>query len=257
MVDAFAEAPFEGNCAGVCVLGKRRDASWMQHVAGELNQAETAFLRPRKDGQWNLRWFTPTVEVDLCGHAALAAAHVLCSTERAPIGEEIVFHTLSGKLRAWADRKGATLDFPSEAAHPVRLPHAEAWVRETPRWVGKNRMDILVQLGSEDAVRRLDPDLKAIAQLDARGVIVTAESSDPSIDFVSRFFAPACGVDEDQVTGSAHCALGPFWAERLGRTDLTGYQASRRGGVVSVRVERDRVFLGGKVVVAASGSLHL
>jgi predicted PhzF superfamily epimerase YddE/YHI9 len=224
LVDAFAEAPFEGNCAGVCVLRRGRDALWMQHVANELNQAETAFVRPRRDKQWNLRW--------------------------------IVFHTLSGKHKAWSEKKGATLDFPAEPAHSYRLPNAETLVHAKPTWIGRNRLDVLVQLESEDAVRRMDPDLPAIAKLDARGLIVTAKSSDPSIDFVSRFFAPACGVDEDQVTGSAHCALAPFWGERLGRTELHGYQASRRGGLVKMRLEGSRVFLRGGVVIVATGTLQ-
>ncbi|MCO5295369.1 MAG: PhzF family phenazine biosynthesis protein [Fimbriimonadaceae bacterium] len=256
LVDAFAEAPFEGNCAGVCVLRKGRDASWMQHVANELNQAETAFLRPRRDKQWNLRWFTPTVEVDLCGHATLAAAHVLSVAGHVPWGEEIVFHTLSGKHKAWSEKKGATLDFPAEPPRSYRLPNAETLVHAKPTWIGKNRLDVLIQLESEDAVRRMDPDLPEIAKLDARGLIVTAKSSDPTIDFVSRYFAPACGVDEDQVTGSAHCALAPFWGERLGRTELHGYQASRRGGLVKMRLEGPRVFLRGGVVVVATGKLQ-
>lgn len=255
LVDAFAEAPFQGNCAGVCILESKGESSWMQAVANELNQAETAFLTHREDLHWDLRWFTPTVEVDLCGHATLAAAYVISSIGRAAAGERLVFHTLSGELMAWAEGAEATLDFPAEPAVPAKLPNADAILGAPPLWTGKNRMDFLVQLDSEDEVRGLNPDLSAIGKLDARGLIVTARSSGGTVDFVSRFFAPACGVDEDQVTGSAHCALAPFWAERLGLRELKGYQASRRGGLVRMRLEENRVFLSGGVVIVATGTL--
>lgn len=254
-VDAFTRAPFAGNPAAVCILPAARDAKWMQAVAAEMNLSETAFLVARDDGSWDLRWFTPAVEVDLCGHATLASAHVLWETDRMPPETAARFHTKSGMLTATRAGDRIEMDFPAKAVEPADAPPdllpslgAEA------RWVGRNRMDYLVELADEPAVRRLTPDFARLARVDCRGVIVTAKA-DSGPDFVSRFFAPQSGIAEDPVTGSAHCALGPYWRDRLGKTELIGLQVSRRGGVVGVRCTGDRVILGGHAVTVMRAEL--
>jgi PhzF family phenazine biosynthesis protein len=254
-VDAFTERPFAGNPAAVCVLPTSRDATWMQLVASEMNLAETAFLVRRDDG-FDLRWFTPAVEVDLCGHATLASAHVLWEEHHLPPGETARFHTRSGLLTA-ARRDGLIwLDFPATPAEASPAPDGlAATLGARPGFVGRTRFDLLVELESEAVVRGLAPDLGRLARLPVRGVIVTARASSAGQDFVSRFFAPASGIPEDPVTGSAHCALAPFWADRLGRNDLQGYQASARGGMVRTRLAGDRVQLGGKAVTVMTGVL--
>ncbi len=229
-VDAFAEKPFAGNPAAVCLLPAWRDDAWLQAVAREMNLSETAFV-VGPSNPFELRWFTPTTEVLLCGHATLAAAHVLWQTEVAGQENAIRFQTKSGLLGAARHAEGIQLDFPSEPAEPAEAPPALVEGLGGPlRYVGRNRMDFLAEVDSEDTLRRLAPGLRRLATLPARGVIVTSRSLDPRYDFVSRFFAPAAGVDEDPVTGSAHCCLGPFWRERLGKTELRAYQASPRGG---------------------------
>jgi PhzF family phenazine biosynthesis protein len=257
-VDAFTDRPFAGNPAGVCLLSEDREDAWMQNIAREMNLSETAFLR-RREGHWDLRWFTPAVEVDLCGHATLASAHVLWEAGHGRPGQVLAFQTRSGRLTA-AQRDGAIeLDFPAEpaSAAPASQELLAALGVSAPRFVGLNRFDYLIELADESSVRALRPDFGRLraASRDARGVIVTARSVHAAQDFVSRFFAPAVGIDEDPVTGSAHCCLGPFWAERLGKKELTGYQASARGGTVRVRVEGPRVGLGGRAMTIARGEL--
>jgi len=253
VVDAFAERPFTGNPAAVCPLPVAASPAWMQRVAAEMNLSETAFLHRRDDG-WNLRWFTPTLEVDLCGHATLAAAHVLRETGLAAGDVPLVFHTRSGPLTVTADGAGYALDFPAlpvaRTPQPEGLPEA---LGAGPVWVGTNGMDLFVELADEAAVRSLRPDPARLARYPVRGVIVTARAADS--DFVSRFFAPASGIPEDPVTGSAHCALAPYWAAKLGRTDLVGFQASARGGRVTVSVRGSRVVLGGTAVTVLRGAL--
>ena len=254
-VDAFTDRPFGGNPAAVCVLPAARDDGWMQLVAREMNLAETAFLVPGEDG-YDLRWFTPAVEVDLCGHATLAGAHVLWEEGHLPPEATARFHTRSGLLTAVRRDGLVWLDFPGTPAVEVPAPPAlEAALGAPFRFVGQTRFDYLVEVESEDAVRRLAPDLARIGRLTARGVIVTAGAAAPDRDFVSRYFAPAVGVPEDPVTGSAHCALGPYWGARLGRSELRGYQASERGGTVLVRLAGDRVQLGGRAVTMLRGEL--
>ena len=255
LVDAFSDRPFAGNPAAVCLLPAWRDERWLQNVAREMNQSETAFLVQRADG-FDLRWFTPTVEVDLCGHATLASAHVLWQQGLVLADKPIGFFTRSGHLKAVKKGKEIELDFPvkPEEVCPAPANLAEA-LRVTPKYVGRNRFDYLVEVESESELRALAPDFKALATIPVRGVIVTSRSSEPRFDFVSRFFAPATGIDEDPVTGSAHCCLGPFWSKRLGKSDLVGYQASARGGVVRVRVAGDRAFLGGQAVLVTEGKL--
>lgn len=254
-VDAFADGPFTGNPAAVCILDSPRADAWMRAVAAEMNLSETAFLE-RTGAGWSLRWFTPLVEVDLCGHATLASAHILFETGRLERGQSARFHTRSGMLAARIDGDAIVLDFPTQPVVAADAPAGLAGaLGAEPRWVGRNAADVLVELASAELVRSLQPDLHALRQVEARGVIVTATSDDPRYDFVSRFFAPRVGVDEDPVTGSAHTALAPFWADRLGRDALTGYQASRRGGVVGVRVHGDRVDLRGRALTVLHGAL--
>ena len=227
----------------------------MQLVAREMNLAETAFLVRRPDG-YDLRWFTPTCEVDLCGHATLASAHVLWDEGHLTPDMQARFHTRSGVLTAARSDGLIWLDFPAtpalEAAAP---PELERGLGVPLRFVGRTPFDYLVEVESETTVRELAPDLTQLGRLPVRGVIVTAASATAGYEFVSRFFAPAAGVPEDPVTGSAHCALAPFWGARLGRTELSGYQASARGGLVRLRLAGPRVHLGGQAVTVLRGTL--
>jgi PhzF family phenazine biosynthesis protein len=261
-VDAFADKPFAGNPAAICILQEPHEAGWMQRVAREMNLSETAFLVKRDQG-YDLRWFTPTIEVDLCGHATLASAHVLWEQGHLKPTETACFHTRSGVLTAkW---KGAwiEMDFPATPAEPdgVACADVESALGIKTKSVGRTRFDYLAEAESEDAVRSLRPDLTKICDLtrigrvQGRGLIVTSAASSSKYDFVSRFFAPAAGIDEDPVTGSAHCCLGPYWKERLGRDDLLGYQASERGGFVRTRCEGDRVLISGQAVTVMRGEL--
>jgi predicted PhzF superfamily epimerase YddE/YHI9 len=260
-VDAFTAEPFAGNPAAVCLLDGDEDAGWMQRVAAEMNLSETAFLRPAAEsGRFGLRWFTPTVEVELSGHATLASAHVLWSEGLAGNGQAVRFDTASGALTARPGADGTIwLDFPATPAAAVDPPPGllEALGGGPAGFVGLGRFDYLVELADEAAMRGLAPEVRRLDGLGTRGVIVTAAAAAGSAgyDFVSRYFAPAAGIDEDPVTGSAHCTLGPFWAARLDRQELTGYQASRRGGLVRVRPEGDRVQLGGRAVTVLRGRL--
>jgi PhzF family phenazine biosynthesis protein len=256
-VDAFTDRPFAGNPAAVCVLDGEREDAWLQSVASEMNLSETAFLRP-EGLAWRLRWFTPAVEVDLCGHATLASAHALWEAGLADPGTPIVFETKSGILSASRRGNAIELDFPAEPASPAEPPVGLLEALGLPaRFVGRNRLDYLVETDSEEVLRGARPRFAGLASAGgpARGVIVTALSSAPGFDFISRYFAPAAGIDEDPVTGSAHCCLGPFWSERLGKTELVGFQASPRGGIVRVRVGDGRVFLGGRAVTVLRGEL--
>ena len=256
-VDAFTEQPFRGNPAGVCVLPSPREAWWMQDVAREMNLSETAFLVPVADG-YHLRWFTPGGEVDLCGHATLASAHVLWETGLLDAAAPAVYATKSGRLTARHQDGRIVMDFPAEPASEIPLSddlRAALRLDEAPVFVGRNRMDVLVVLGSEAAVRAAAPDFNRLAEIETRGVILTAEADDDGIDFVSRFFAPALRVNEDPVTGSAHCCLGPYWHGRLGREALVGRQLSERGGTVYVRHAGDRVELGGHAVTVLKAEM--
>ncbi len=254
-VDAFTDKPFAGNPAAVCILPGPKDDRWMQDVAREMNLSETAFLHRENDG-YRLRWFTPAAEVALCGHATLASAHVLWQDGHVPDGAQAWFHTQSGLLTA--ERRGdwIELDFPATPAAPTQPPAGlvEA-LGVVPQSVGRSRFDYLVEVETEDVVRRLAPDFGALGRVEARGVIVTSRASTPGFDFVSRFFAPRAGVNEDPVTGSAHCTLTPFWSQRLGKQEMVAYQASQRGGVVRVRLQGDRVILGGQAVTVLRGQL--
>jgi PhzF family phenazine biosynthesis protein len=255
-VDAFTDKPFSGNPAAVCVLSQPAPDEWMQNVAREMNLAETAFLTPQ-DGGFQLRWFTPAVEVDLCGHATVASAHVLWQDGHLPADRQARFHTRSGVLLA--DRRGdwIELDFPAKVAVAATAPEEllPALGVAQAAFVGRNVFDYLVEVDSEETLRALSPDHSRLRKLPVRGVIVTARSFAGEFDFVSRFFAPGSGIDEDPVTGSAHCALGPYWAERLGKREFTAFQASPRGGVLRVRLQGDRVLLGGQAVTVMTADL--
>ena len=258
-VDAFTNRPFAGNPAAVCVLRAMPPEQWMRDVAREMNLSETAFLVPQ-DGGYHLRWFTPAVEVDLCGHATIASAHVLWEEGHLPPATAARFHTRSGLLPAAKRGDWIELDFPATSPEPA-LPPAGLLGALSPtnplaaRFVGRSKFDYLVEVESEKLLRGLDPDHSALRKLPVRGIIVTARSESPEFDFVSLFFAPGSGIDEDPVTGSAHCALGPHWASQLGKSDLIAYQASTRGGVVRVSVKGDRVILGGQAVTVLRGEL--
>ena len=256
VIDAFANRPFTGNPAAVCALPAPRSEAWMRAVAREMNLAETAFLHPVAGG-WSLRWFTPAVEVDLCGHATLASAFALWTTGALAPDAPARFTTRSGWLTCRRDGDWIEMDFPAVPATPYSTPPGlAAALGATPRWVGGNGMDLLVEVADESTLRALKPDFAALSVLPVRGVMATCRSAMPDFDFVSRFFAPAAGINEDPVTGSAHCALGPFWADRLGRAELTAYQASARGGVVKVGVRGDRVLLRGQAVLVSRVDLY-
>lgn len=259
VVDAFTDRPFAGNPAGVLVLDAERDPAWMQAVACELNLSETSFLRRQEDGVWSLRWFTPVLETALCGHATLAAAHVLWTEGHHPPGEPIRFATASGELRALATGDGSILlDFPAAPPYPLSPPPDLEGIIPSPYgFVGRAgpTRNYLVEVDSPVALRRLQPDLARLAALPAGGLIVTAASDDPAYDFLSRYFAPAAGIPEDPVTGSAHCTLGPYWQRKLGKSRFRALQVSPRTGALTVEVRDDRVHLGGSAVTTIRGSL--
>ena len=256
-VDAFTNQPFRGNPAAICWLEEEVPAAWMQSVAAEMNLSETAFLI-RKGNHYGLRWFTPRFEVDLCGHATLASAHVLWSAGIHTSVEPIVFETRSGPLTCRRASRRIEMDFPATSVElQPPSPVLVAALGVSPIESGKTAFDEFVVVENPQTLRSMTPDFRSLAQVDTRGVIVTCRSDDPQFDFLSRFFAPAAGIDEDPVTGSAHCALGPYWAGVLGKEQLTGYQGSERGGVVSVHAAGDRVVLGGEAVTVWEGAwLH-
>ncbi len=253
-VDAFTDQAFAGNPAGVCLLEAAAPAAWMQKVAAELGFSETAFPVRRPDGEYDLRWFAPSAEVDLCGHATLATAHTLWELDEFSPAEPARFHTKSGLLTATKRGDWIELDFPASAVEPVPPPVdllKALGLRAT--FVAKTRFDYLVETESESAVRSAAPDFIALRRFGVRGVMVTARSETSQFDFVSRFFAPGVGVDEDPVTGSAHCALAPYWRRKLGKDELVGHQASARGGVVRCLVRGNRVVLAGHAVTIVRG----
>lgn len=254
-VDAFTNEIFKGNPAGVCLYVTNQDDIWMQNMASEMNLPETAFLSKRTDG-FALRWFSPEKEVDLCGHATLAAAHVLWETGELETSDEAVFYTKSGVLKATKIGGWVELDFPveedSEVSTPVEIIEG---LKVMPKYTGKNRMDYIVEVENEDILRKLRPDNEILKKLDTRGVIVTSISDKKEFDFVSRFFAPAIGINEDPVTGSAHCCLAPYWSRKLGKIEMKACQASKRSGILTVRIDEGRVFICGQARTVFSGEL--
>lgn len=254
-VDAFTDKPFSGNPAAVCILPKPRDDIWMQKVAREMNLSETAFVCEQEDG-FSLRWFTPAVEVDLCGHATLASAHILWEAGMLARDQQARFHTRSGLLTAESKGEEVELNFPATPEEPATAPPelSEA-LGLMPKYIGKSKFDFLLEVDSEELVRNLEPDFSLLRTVSIRGIMVTSAADSAEYDFVSRFFAPAVGVDEDPVTGSAHCCLGPFWSKKSGKNQFVAYQASPRGGIVRVEVAGNRVYLGGKAVTVLKGEL--
>ena len=255
-VDAFTDGPRSGNPAAVCILEKDIPERTKQKIASQVNLSETAFLL-EKEGVFELRWFTPETEVDLCGHATLASAHILFTLGIIPAAEDAVFSTKSGVLTARRRDDLIEMDFPSEDPWEVKTPEDLLMaILAVPLYVGRNRFDYVALYESEGMVRSAVPKLNHVRKLDSRGLIITSVSSSDRYDFASRFFAPNAGIDEDPVTGSAHCCLCPFWSRRLGKKELTGYQASERGGLVHARLLEKRVFLSGKVVVRESFEIN-
>jgi PhzF family phenazine biosynthesis protein len=254
-VDAFTDRLMAGNPAAVCLVNTPQPDDWLQRVAAEMNLSETAFLW-REDEAFRLRWFTPKMEVALCGHATLASAHVLWSAGYARQDSPLAFDTLSGRLSAIRQGTSIELDFPLKPEHAADTPDGLAdALGAMPVYVGRSEFDYLVEMDSPGSLRSLQPDFRALAALPVRGIIVTSRSDDSRYDFLSRFFAPGAGVDEDPVTGSAHCCLADFWGHRLDKDEMVAYQASARGGFVRVRVAGDRVKLGGQAVTVAKGEL--
>jgi PhzF family phenazine biosynthesis protein len=255
-VDAFTEKPFAGNPAAVCILAHAADDAWMRDVAREMNLSETAFLKKRDDGGYDLRWFTPAVEVVLCGHATLASAHVLWEDGHLNPDAQARFHTKSGVLTAKRRGDWIEMDFPTVPEEPAPAPpELVQALGARPQYAGKNKFDYLIEVASEAEVRALKPDHAQLRQIPARGVMVTSRASSENFDFVSRFFAPGSGIDEDPVTGSAHCCLAPYWAKKLTKSHLLAYQASLRGGTVRMQVEGNRVKLAGHAITVLRGEL--
>lgn len=254
-VDAFTNRPFSGNPAGVCILQSPGETAWMQKVAGEMNLSETAFLYKVDDG-FNIRWFTPTVEVDLCGHATLASSHILWQEKYLSEDQEAKFFTKSGVLSAKKNGDWINLNFPIEEDIEIIPPkNLLKALGVHALYVGMNRFDYIVEVESEKVVREISPDFVLLGNTSNKGVMVTSLSDMNEFDFVSRYFAPGEGIDEDPVTGSAHCCLGPYWMRRLGKKEFCAYQASLRGGIVKVKIEGDRVILGGQAVTVFNGNL--
>jgi PhzF family phenazine biosynthesis protein len=254
-VDSFTDQPFKGNPAGVCLLDAVRPDDWMRAVAAEMNLSETAFVI--KQGQdYSLRWFTPTVEMDLCGHATLAAAHILWETERVP-GEALIrFHTRSGQLTISRNREWIEMDFPLRPYHEVAENEGVVdAVGAVPDEVYQSGENLLFVYESEKIIRALTPNFSALKTYEYHGLIVTAPSDSPQFDFVSRFFAPSIGINEDPVTGSSHCTLAPYWSERLRKVNLNANQVSSRAGVLKVRVSAERVYISGQAVTVFATEL--
>lgn len=254
-IDAFTNQPFKGNPAAVCLLDAPADAEWMQQVAAEMNLSETAFLHPENDG-FRLRWFTPAVEVDLCGHATLASAHALWETGRITSSATIRFATRSGVLTAQKNDEWIILNFPIKPLkETLELEELDRALGVVSKYIGTDGSDYLIEVDSEETVRSLKPDFVRLATFPVRGIIVTSLATSSEYDFVSRFFAPAVGINEDPVTGSAHCCLAPFWQQRLQKNEFMAYQASSRGGIIRVKLEDQRVYLGGQAITVFRGKL--
>jgi PhzF family phenazine biosynthesis protein len=256
-VDAFTNKPFHGNPAAVCLLSGQKPASWMQHLAEEMNLSETAFVL-KDNKEFNLRWFTPKNEEDLCGHATLASAHVLWETGNLPQEQEARFNTRSGRLTARKKGDWIEMNFPAEPPEKVAAPENLLKALEgEPLYVGKNRLDYILEIESEEKLLGLRPKMEFLDQLDTRGIIVTAQPQSEKYDFVSRFFAPGSGIPEDPVTGSAHCCLVPYWAKKLDKQSFKAFQASSRGGELKLTLDDERVLLEGQAVTVFEGELKV
>ena len=256
-VDAFTDKPFKGNPAGVCILDNELTEAQMKNIAFEMNLAETAFVQ-RKGDIYSLRWFTPDSEVDLCGHATLATSHILWQTGLHDKSKSISYDTRSGILKANRVDGKIELDFPVDLEHPVNIPdELIRTIGVKPVYLGRAKWSYLAELDSEETVRKIKPDFVIMETLEAWGLIITARSSTKEFDFVSRFFAPRKGVPEDPVTGSAHCILGPYWMKKLGKNEMIAYQASKRGGILGVKVDGERVKLTGNAITMLDAKLNI
>ena len=254
-VDAFTSTPFAGNPAAVCMLDTLPEDGWMQKLAREMNLSETAFLVRQEDG-FNLRWFTPKVEVNLCGHATLASAHILWTEGHLAPDQEARFHTRSGLLTAKQEDGWIIMNFPVDNARDIKIrPELIKALNAPICEVYEGTVGYIVEVNSEEVVRAVQPNVEILKTLPAKGLVVTSPANGTEYDFVSRFFAPALGIIEDPVTGAAHCALGPFWRDRLNKSEFLAYQASARGGVLKVRCEGDRVVLGGQAITVMKAEL--
>ncbi|AKP47042.1 MULTISPECIES: PhzF family phenazine biosynthesis protein [Bacillus] len=257
LINAFTDQPFAGNAAAVCFLPESKDAGWMQKVAKEIHLPTTAFIK-HTNGKFSLRWFTPSMEIPLCGHGTLASAYVLWEMGYIKAENPVSFSTKSGVLTATVKNGWIELDFPSAPDHEINAPDRLIQaLGVVPKYVGKNQLDYIVEVESDDVVKNLIPDIDSIAQLPIRGVIVTSRSSSGRFDFISRLFSPAQGIVEDAVTGSAHCCLGPYWKRRLNKDEFIAYQASARGGMIKVKMANNRVLLSGKAVTVIKGELFV
>lgn len=260
VVDAFTYKPFSGNPAAICILTEPKTNKWLQKVAAEFNLSETAFLWHEHDNQWKLRWFTPACEVKLCGHATLAAAHVL-ARELQLKHVEYLFSTLSGVLTARINEKTITLNFPKiepKLFSRIYLHKNDVGIKELNLDVVAAYQageDIIVELAHEDEVLHYSPELEKLAKIDTRGFIITSQSKNGERDFVSRFFTPRLGVNEDPVTGSAHCSLAVLWSKKLGKSSLRAEQLSERRGFLDVTVNEDHVSLIGESITFSKGTL--
>ncbi|KIL35658.1 oxidoreductase [Cohnella kolymensis] len=253
-VDAFTNEAFKGNPAGVCMVEGAVSEEWMQNVGAEMNLAETALLH-KVDGYYSLRWFTPQAEVDLCGHATLASAHILW-TEGYDSAAELRFMTKSGVLTASRSGDWIVLDFPLERDNACEAPGFLEEALGVPlKYVGRNRMDYIVEVENQEVVKSLKPKMELLRRLEGRGVIVTSRANDKAVDFVSRCFFPGVGIDEDPVTGSAHCCLGPYWQKRLHKDEFSALQISKRGGVLKLKIEGERIRISGQAVTTLKGRL--
>ncbi|MFE4429128.1 PhzF family phenazine biosynthesis protein [Peribacillus butanolivorans] len=258
IINTFTDQPFRGNPAAVCFFSEEKNTEWMQQIAKETNLPVTAFIINLHKNECSLRWFTPSIEIPICGHGTLASSFFLWGKGYAQKNKPIVYQTKSGVLTSKLVDGMVQLEFPSliekEAIAPDLLIKALGVV---PTYVGQNKWDYLIEVQSEEIVRNLNPDIDLIAQLPIRGIIVTSQSDSSEYDFVSRFFSPAQGLNEDYVTGSAHCCLGPYWKSKLGKNIFQAYQASERGGVIKVEVVEDIVKLSGNAVTIFEGNLTL
>ena len=258
VVDAFTSVPFAGNPAAVCVLKQEQSADWMQAVAKEMNLSETAFLRPQGEGIYRLRWFTPKIEVKLCGHATLASAHVLWEDGYLPSSRPLHFETLSGRLTAESREDGwIALDCPSQfVTESVCPPELRQALQVTPRFAANNPTLYFVEVANKETLLGIKPDFGLLVRSGCGRVIVTCQAGPAEhYDFFSRFFAPDAGVDEDPVTGSAHCVLGPYWGKKLGKNELRAFQCSERGGELQLSILGDRTVLQGQAVTVLKGQL--
>ncbi|EIT84500.1 phenazine biosynthesis protein phzf family [Fictibacillus macauensis ZFHKF-1] len=256
-VNTFTDEAFSGNPASVCLLEEAKDADWMQQLAKELATPVTSFIEPA-NGHYRLRWFTPTMEISLCGHGTLASAHVLWNNAFAHKSDHLIFQTNIGTIEARFHDDWITLHLPAMAITEVSPPPQLRQVVEEPyEFVGKSALDYVIELSSEEAVRHASPNMEALQQLDARGVIITSASHSPDYDFISRFFSPSQGIAEDAVNGSSHACLGPYWRHKLGKETLLAYQASSRGGWLSLHVTKEKVALSGKALTVFDGLLRI